>query len=294
MNTYILENDVLRVTVRQKSAELISAVKKETGVEYLWCGDAKYWGWTSPILFPFVGLTRDKKYTYEGKTYPMTQHGFARDYEFEVISQTDAEIWFALAATPQTKESYPFDFRLEIGYRLERGSIQVLWKVENTDSKPLYFSIGAHPAFMCPLNGEGAQKDYYMGFETDAAELRYRLIDTSCGLIAPQEYALSLENGLHRIEKDRFDLDALIIEGRQTRKMWLAKPDRTPYVCVEFDAPLFGVWSPAKLDAPFVCIEPWYGRSDGTDFHGTLEQREYGNTAAPGETFETSYRISIL
>lgn len=294
METYLLENEFLRVKVRSKSAELISIVKKETGAEYLWCADEKYWGWTSPILFPFVGMTRDKKYSYQGKTYPMTQHGFARDYEFELVSSKGDELWLAFASTPETKEIYPFDFKLEIGYRLEKNTVRVLWRVTNTDRETLYFSIGAHPAFMCPLNGEGVQSDYYMGFETDAGRLTYKLIDLSCGLIGPQEYPLALENGLHRIEKDRFDLDALVIEHHQTGKMWLAKPDRTPYVSVEFDAPLFGVWSPAGLDAPFVCIEPWYGRSDGNWFHGTLPEREYGNTAQPGEVFERDYKITIL
>ena len=294
MQTFLLENDTLRATIRSKSAELISIIKKETNVEYLWNGDARYWNWTSPILFPVVGMVRDKKYIYRDKSYPMSQHGFARDYEFELVSQTDNEIWFAFASSEETRQIYPFDFRLEIGYRLEAGTIQVLWKVINTDEKVLHFSIGAHPAFMCPLAGEGVQSDYYMGFETTVSELKYKLIDPSCNLIAPQEHTLALADGLHQIEKDRFDLDALVIEDHQTHKMWLAKPDKTPYVSVEFDTPLFGVWSPAKLDAPFICIEPWYGRSDGNYFYGTLEEREYGNTAAPGEVFERSYKINIL
>lgn len=293
MQTYVLENENLKVTIRSRSAELISIVKKESGTEYLWNGDSRYWGWTSPVLFPFVGGLRDKKYQYQGKTYSMNQHGFARNQEFQLLSQTEEEIWFAFSATEETKENYPFDFCLKIGYRLAKNRIQVLWRVENTDEKTLYFSIGAHPAFMCPLGGAGEQTDYYMGFETGEKELKYRLIDPSCNLIDPKEYPLELEDGMHRIEKNRFDLDALVIEHHQTGKMWLAGPDRVPYVSVEFDAPLFGVWSPAGKNAPFVCIEPWYGRSDSTEFYGTLEEREYGNTAKPGEAFERSYTITI-
>lgn len=293
MAEYVLENDRLKVTFRRKSAEMISIVKKETETEYLWCGDPKYWGWTSPILFPLVGGVRDQKYTYEGKTYPMKQHGFARNQEFSLVSRTEDTIWFSLEDTEETREIYPFAFRLEVGYVLSGSQIRVCWRVKNTDEKTLYFSIGAHPAFMCPLAGKGEQSDYYMGFETEAGELTYRLIDAGCGLIDEKEYPLTLENGMHQIGKHQFDQDALIMEHHQTEKMYLAGPDKKPYVTVDFDAPLFGIWSPAKKNAPFVCIEPWYGRSDLNTFHGTLEEREYGNQAEPGEVFERSYTITI-
>lgn len=294
MAEYILENEKLKVTLRTKSAELISIIKKETGTEYLWNGDSRYWGWTSPVLFPFVGGLRDKKYSYQGKTYEMNQHGFARNQEFELLGRTEKEIRFVLESTEETKKQYPFDFRLEIGYVLEDSHIQVCWKVKNTGSGPLWFSIGAHPAFMCPIDGRGEQTDYYMGFETDKKELTYRLIDLESNLISPVEYPLALEEGLHQVEKDRFDRDALVIEHEQTKKMWLAGPDKKPYVSVEFDAPLFGVWSPAKKNAPFICIEPWYGRSDSTEFYGTLEEREYINCEEPDGVFERSYGITVL
>ncbi len=293
MANYILENEILKVTIRSQGAELISIMKKETATEYLWCADKKYWEWTSPILFPLVGGLRDKQYTYEGKTYPMMQHGFARDYEHEVTEQSETQIWFAFSDTEETQKIYPFAFKLEIGYVLEGNNIQVKWRVTNTDNKTLYFSIGAHPAFMCPLNGNGVQTDYYLGFETDKDELQYKLIDLSCNLIADKEYPLPLENGLYQLTKDRFDLDALVIEEKQTGKMWLAGPDKKPYVTVTFDTPLFGIWSPAKKDAPFVCIEPWYGRSDGCEFYGSWEERKYGNQLEPKEVFERGYLITI-
>jgi len=146
MANYILENELLKVTIRSQGAELISIIKKETGVEYLWCADGKYWEWTSPILFPLVGGLRDKKYTYEGKTYPMMQHGFARDNEHTVTEQSETQIWFAFSDNEETQKIYPFAFKLEIGYVLEGNDIQVKWRVTNTDNKTLYFSIGAHPA----------------------------------------------------------------------------------------------------------------------------------------------------
>lgn len=293
MGNYVLENEVLKITFRNKSAEMISIVKKESGVEYLWNGDAKYWGWSSPVLFPFVGSLRDKTYTYEGNQYHLNQHGFARQQEFEFASQTENQIWFILSANEVTRENYPFEFKLECGYELCGNAIKVMWRVTNTDNKVLYFSIGAHPAFMCPLDGNGEQTDYYMGFDTEKNELMYRLIDQSVALVSPKEYALSLEDGLHKVEATQFDQDALIIERHQAHKMFLAGPDKVPYLTVEFDAPLFGIWSPTKKNAPFICIEPWYGRSDSTEFYGTLQEREYEETAQIGETVEKSYTIII-
>ena len=66
------------------------------------------------------------------------------------------------------------------------------------------------------------------------------------------------------------------------------------YVSVTFDAPLFGIWSPAGKNAPFVCIEPWYGRADKTDFSGTIADRDYDNVLAAGESFEAEFTVDYL
>jgi galactose mutarotase-like enzyme len=93
------------------------------------------------------------------------------------------------------------------------------------------------------------------------------------------------------IDEHLFDEDALVIEGGQAHEVSLAGPDKVPYLTVRFDAPLFGLWSPAKKHAPFVCIEPWYGRCDRETFGGGLADREYGHELRPGRSFEVSYTI---
>lgn len=62
-----LENDQIEVIVNYHGAELRSLKKKATDQEYLWNADAKYWGRTSPVLFPFVGGVKNKVYRYEGE-----------------------------------------------------------------------------------------------------------------------------------------------------------------------------------------------------------------------------------
>lgn len=287
-----LENEQLKVTINTFGGELAGIVKKQTGVEYMWNADEKYWKRTSPVLFPIVGSLKNKEFIYEGKSYSMGQHGFARDMEFSIKSREAGEVWFVLKADEETMEKYPFIFCLELGYRLAGNKLDVLWRVINEDEKTMYFSIGGHPAFLCPLNGEGKQTDYYIAFDTKE-DLTYSVLDKN-GLVDTEGEALSTEGGMLPIREDLFDRDALIIEGKQAKRVSLCDRDKKPYLSVSFDSPLFGLWSPAGKHAPFICIEPWYGRCDKASFGGTLEEREYGNVLKPGEVFEKEYQIEIL
>lgn len=291
---YTLENEKLKATFRTKSAELISLVRKADNTELIWNGDARYWGWSSPILFPFVGAVKDGVYRYKDQTYEIRQHGFARNQEFSLISRQDDCITFLLEQSEETKEVYPFDFQLEISYVLQESSLQVCWKVTNPSEENLYFSIGAHPAFMCPIHEGEKQWDGYLCFpDAEGDALAYKLIDLSRNCIAPDLHELPLEGRKARITEHMFDKDALIIENRQAGMVGLAGADGQPYVMLTFDAPLFGIWSPAGKHAPFICLEPWYGRSDAVDFAGSLENREYEQCLESGQSFEASYQIAV-
>lgn len=290
--TYELKNEFLKVTINEFGAELSSIINLENNCEYLWQADPEYWKRHAPVLFPFVGSLKDKAYTYNGKIYKMCQHGFARDLNFEKAEQTHNSIWQVLSANEETRKKYPFEFKLKIGYILEEKTLKVIWEVTNIDNKVMYYSIGAHPAFNCPLAEGEMQTDYYIGFETAKEEIHYGLINDE-GLLRSETYTLPLENSYYKITPTLFDKDALIIENYQTQKVWLADENKQPYVTVNFDAPLLGVWSPAKKQAPFICIEPWYGRCDKADFTGSLEDREWGSKLLPGESQKMSYEIVI-
>ena len=287
----ILENDNLKVTIIHFGAELSSLVKKDTDVEYMWNADERYWKRSAPVLFPFVGSLKNKEFLYEGKAYPMGQHGFARDLDFSLVSNDGKEAWFSLSSDDSTYEKYPFAFTLEIGYKLIGNALKVIWKVVNEDEKQMHFSIGGHPAFMCPLDGEGKQTDYFIEFDTDK-DLTYSKLSKN-GLVYKKDAVLATNGGKLKIDEHLFDEDALVIERDQAHVVSLCKPDGTPYLTVKFDAPLFGLWSPAGKGAPFVCIEPWYGRCDSEEFSGTLAEREYGHTLEIGEEFEVSFDIVV-
>lgn len=292
MSQFTLQNEFLTVTTDTFGAELVS-VRDKTGTEYIWNADPAYWKRHSPVLFPFVGSLKNKEYHYQGNAWPMGQHGFARDMEFTLLASSSSEVWYLLRADEATREKYPFDFQLDIGYRLEGSTVSVIWKVTNTGSCVMPFSIGAHPAFRCPIHPGEKRSRYEFRFD-NGKPLTYHpiaeggLADTHTSLPLP-----GTESGCLTIEDSLFDHDALILEGDQAHRAALAKKGCAPYVTVTFDSPLFGLWSPAGADTPFVCIEPWYGRCDAVDFSGSLEERAYGQIAEPEETKIFSYAMEF-
>lgn len=290
MARYRLENDAIRIEIESHGAELKSLVKKETGTEYMWCADPEYWGRTSPVLFPFVGNVSGKQYRTKGKIYDMGQHGFARDMEFTLESQTDNEIWFVLRSNEETLAKYPYEFVLKLGYRLDGAKVEVLWHVENPSEEELPFAIGGHPAFYCPVTSGVKQSDCYIQFDV-AGPLKCSTIDGY--LVGDRVDTYELEDGMLRIDEHLFDNDALIIEKQNIKKVSLCDPKKQVFLTIELDAPLLGIWRPADPGAPFVCIEPWYGRSDRIGYAGELRDREYENVLAAGENWDVGYTILV-
>ena len=292
MAIYHLNNDVVEIEIHSKGAELKSLKKRSTGTEYLWKADPAFWGRTSPVLFPFVGGVKNKEYRTKGRIYSMGQHGFARDMEFDLLSQTDDEIWFVLQDSEESREKYPYEFVLKLGYRLMEAGVEVCWQVENPGGEELPFSIGGHPAFNCPMEEGEKQTDYFLCFDTEEKVVSTRVSEK--GLATDIKDVYALKQGYLKVTENLFDYDALVIEHDQAKEVSLCRPDKTAYLTVRMEVPLFGIWSPPKKNAPFICIEPWYGRCDHEEFSGELKEREWENILMPGETWNASYQIEIL
>ncbi len=289
MALFQISNDRITIQVDSMGAELKSLKRVADAREYMWHGDPAYWGRTSPVLFPIVGALKNGRYRICNKEYPMGQHGFARDMEFQLKSQVASEIWFSLHSDTETLAAYPYPFLLEIGYELTGSTVTVKWRVSSPEKEPICFSIGGHPAFLCPIDPGTDQTQYQLRF--DAKEQ----IVSSCiegGLLGKEKKTYRLRDGVLPITADLFDGDALVIENDQAHSVALARPDGMPYLTVDFDAPLFGIWSPPKRRAPFICIEPWYGRCDSVDFSGEFQDREWGQSLSGG-SFEVQYRITV-
>lgn len=289
MAVYVLENEAFRATVDSKGCELSSVVRKSDNKEFIWCADPAAWKRHAPVLFPLVGQYKNGGNVCEGKEYRMGQHGFARDLEFTLVSADEKQVTMVLKANEATKEKYPFDFELYCSYSLEGNVLTAGWKVVNPMDRTIYFSIGGHPAF---IGGGESLSDAQVWFETDKNELIYHLVNGN-GLYTRDEHVLALdEQGCVTMNPEFYDKDALIIENHQCQKVGLVENGER-FVTVAFDAPLFGVWSAARKNVPFVCIEPWYGRTDCQDFEGELKDREWGNTLPAGETWMAAYTMTF-
>lgn len=286
---HVIENENLKVTVADHGAEVRSIVRKSDGVELMWQADAAYWGRTSPVLFPLVGNYYEKKSVYQGKTYELGQHGFARDMDFVLVKEASDELIFSLKDTEETLQKYPFHFELQIRYVLQDTTVRVHWTVKNTNDETMYFSIGAHPAFNCDLD------TWRLNFEKNGVpcdSLTANIIaNDGSGCLSDETEKLQLQDGLLTMSDELFAKDALIIEKQQADMVTLVNPSGDAVVSVTCPTPLFGIWSPVGKHAPFMCIEPWYGRCDRVGYNQSLEGREYGNTLAPSEEFHGGYEM---
>ena len=296
MSDVILKNENLKIEVNLHGAELKSLYNMDTDTEYLWCADPAYWNRTSPVLFPFVGGVKNGVYRHNGVEYRIGQHGFARDREFALVSRTEDTVWFSLEDDESSRMIYPFAFRLEIGYQLLKDGVKVMWRVKNPAETDMYFSIGAHPAFNCPLRKGEKQTDYSIrlqGGDGNDVEAFVNTIFGQGGTVTAEHETVELNHGLLPITEHTFDNDAKVIENAQVQRVALIDESGEEILAVEFDAPLVGIWSPPKKNAPFVCIEPWYGRCDSEVFAGELKDREWEQVLKPGEEFAAEYKIRV-
>lgn len=293
MGMHTIENARLKAVIADHGAELVSIFDKEKKRELIWQADPAFWNRHAPVLFPNVGQYYEKHFTCQGKNYTEGQHGFARDMEFVCVAEDEISVTHRLTSDEATRKRYPFDFTLEITHRLEENKVTVQWKVVNPDQTAMYFTIGGHPAFNLPIEEGTDFEDYFLLFEQGKTELQYILIDTEYGTANPDSvYTLPLQEQKYRLRKNMFDKDALIFDDGQIPYAGLALPDGTPYVVISCEGfPNFGIWS--KPGAPYVCLEPWCGRTDNTGFQGELAQKPGIITLESGQIFEKTYEIIV-
>ena len=292
---HTLENDYLKIAVSDQGAQLSSIVSVPDGREYLWNADPKFWSYHAPVLFPFVGKVYRGEYHYQGNTYHLGQHGFARTSRFESAPEEDGgSIVHVLGDSEESRKIYPFAFRFTVTHTLDRNAVVVHWNVFNpSETEMLYFSVGAHPAFCTPAFEGDAKNECYVRFE-DGPDPEYILVNLEEGAADPDHrYRLETEDGYLKLKDHLFDIDTFIFEDGQIRNISLCRPDKTPYVTVRCSGfPYFGLWTKSD-DAPFVCLEPWFGRLDDVGFTGDLSGKKGILKLAPGESFDAEYRIEI-
>lgn len=313
-----LNNGILTVRIDNHGAELCSIKRGDR--EYLWGAYPEFWKRHSPVLFPIVGSVWNGEYRSKGKTFAMGQHGLARDMDFSPVSSSGDEAWFELCSTEETLLKYPYPFVLRIGYRLKENTLEVCWEVENPSDAEMYFQIGAHPAFYWPMLSNEAIRDGLDAMKKELAKDEKRgffrfEVDKPFKLPSffPEDFefiksdvigkkgciddssdrCLQICDNMLPIGTKLFDEDALIINRPKIMAVTLCDLEENDYLTLRCNTPLVGLWSPPRKNAPFVCIEPWYGRADDMNYKGDFEEKPYMNRLAPKDIFKASYEITI-
>ena len=279
-----IKNSLLTAEINYFGAELCS-LKDNHDKEYIWEGNPDIWGKHSPILFPIVGTLKNDTYQHNHTDFHLSRHGFARDMEFKLIEKQEHRAAFSLQSSADSLKSYPFKFELQIIYALNTKSLTIEYKVINEGDLKLPFSIGGHPAFALPNQFE----NYSLEFEKQES-LKYYLLENN--LISEETKSLELNDKKVVLDYNLFKNDALIFKTLESNSLTILENDK-PVLRVNFeDFPSLGIWT--KVNAPFLCIEPWFGYSDTTQSSGNLFDKEGILVLQPKQIFKSDYTITIL
>ena len=283
----VISSQLLSVTINHFGAEICS-IKYIQQTEVIWQADDE-WKRHAPVLFPIVGKLKNDTYQYNDNTYKLSQHGFARDIVFNLIFSNESSCTFELVSSNETKINYPFDFILQIKYELIENKLTVSYSVTNPSSSILYFSIGAHPAFSCQLNGNDTLNDYYLKFEKSD----FVLTQLNNGLRTNQKSKLNISKNKLLLSTDWFDNDALVFENSQINKISLCSLIGHQKITINCNNwPYFGIWAKKDCDK-FICLEPWYGIADNENTDTNLKTKDGILTLNSLSTFNCSYAITI-
>lgn len=286
----VIENDFLKVTIDTKGAQLTSVIAKSDGRELMWQADPDVWPWHAPNLFPVVGGLINDQLLVDGKAYSMKRHGFARLSEFILLSNNEVQAVFSLPNSEKTHEVYPYTFDFEVLYLLIDNALRVTYKVINRDKKPVYFSVGGHPAFNAPFFPNEQYEDYYLEFEVEEKLERHLL--AADGMFSGKTEPVTFDGKKLWLKKDLFNDDAIVFKNLKSREVALKSKNHDKALTFEF--PHFnylGLW--AKPGAPFVCIEPWLGCADTENQPKDISQKEAIQKVEVGHVFEAAFFISI-
>lgn len=285
-------NSHFQVNVQQKGTEISSIKSQKTGREFMWNANPEIWGSHAPVLFPAIGSFKNGECTINKKNYKIPKHGFIRHNESIVLtSQTNTKLNFQLDYSEETLVIYPYKFRFNIIFKLEKNKLIVSHKVTNLDDKTIYFHLGGHPGFKCPINEDENYSDYYLEFEHE--ENTATTLLSANGLISDETKPILINTTILPLTPNLFDHDALIFKDLKSRKVSLKSHQSNQVVIISFDDfNYLGIW--AKPNAPFVCIEPWLGIADHDDTDGDFLKKDGLIALVKGEVFEAEYVVEIV
>ena len=288
---YEISNEFLTVQADTNGAVLWSVTDKD-GFEYIWQGDERYWNERGANLFPYIARLWEKTYIFQGKSYHMDIHGFAKDSVFTCEKVSENELVFTLEDSEETLAQYPFHFQLEIRYQLLGKALKVLYSVRNKDVKTMYFGIGGHPGFNVPMEDGLSFDDYELRFSEPCKPQRI-LFSKECFVEGKSPYQLTADRSI-LLRHNLFDKDAIVLEKTSGEvSIHSAKGKRAVKVSYP-DMPYVGFWHMPCTDAPYVCIEPWCSLPSRQGVTENLEKQENLLILEAGNERQVSWTMEIL
>jgi galactose mutarotase-like enzyme len=283
---HTLRSDNLTAIIAPDGAELISLRDKQ-GLELLWQA-GPVWPRHAPILFPIVGRLKNDELRHQGKVFPMTQHGFARDRRFDWTERGSTSCTLVLEDDAETRSRYPFAFRLAVTYTVVEADLDVAFEVTNTGDEMLPASIGGHPAFNWPLLPELDKEAYRLIFSDEERAPIRRLKD---GLLRAIPEPTPIQGKTLALSEQLFQDDAVILDRPASTSVRYAA-DRGRSIDVSWQGfRELGVWS--KQGAPLLCIEPWHGFASPSNFDGEFIDKPGLMQIAPATQRILKYRIRV-
>ena len=254
-----LQSDNYHVLLNTLGAEL-NSYSNPSGNEYVWNSDPAYWLRSSPLLFPTVGNVRNGETVIKDHIYQMPKHGFCKESEFEVTEQTENSVTFLLKANEETLKHYPYDFELYLSYHLNGSTLSMDYRVINKDSDIMYYHIGAHPGFMCPVNNGENIENCILRFEKEENFISYEYDIKNLEFNFNHKVSQKAEGNTLPLTISMFDQDAVFFEHTNSHYVSFVNAITGKGVSVYYpDFESIAIWTPAGGKAPFLCLEPWNG-----------------------------------
>lgn len=220
-----------------------------------------------PVLFPLCGPLAEPSYTWQGQSYRLKQHGFARNSAWKVLEKRSDFARLELEDSEETRKIYPFSFRYILEFRANEDGLRIGQQIKNHGSSPMPLQFGFHPYFQTVnkddlkfdlpatsySDNKSSHRDEFGGFDFASAETDW-----------------SFPNPSRR--------EAAFVDERTGLGVRLRYGDA-------YQALVF--WT--LKDRPFVCVEPWSSSRlafpDGDDVH-KLEPQEALETFVEVGLFE--------
>lgn len=287
-----LSNGILELEVSEQGAEIQSLRKVSSNKEYIWNANPEYWAKHAPVLFPIIGKPSPEGIICEGKSYPIGKHGFVPQMTFS-CTEGDRILEFKANDDEMTRKVFPYSFHLEIIYQLSRNKVFQRFKVQNTGKEGIMpFHIGSHPAFFLPHFKKEDEIHGYLSFN-EITEIHSNEIAPNGHYTDTIQTVKLDEKGMLPLKKDTFDCDTILETRGIINRTSLYDKDRNPVLTVKANATTIAYWSPTGKDAPFVCIEPWFGCCHKNGSSDILSENPFVNLLQPEEVFEAEVEIII-